>query len=178
MNGCLSVYYACIVRLNLGGLHDDTEVLEWLTKPCIVRWRYTTDDFGSYVQTQVDPHIGKAASFNAAMMLVAPAHLLNWSLLSFLVGIGIYLGLTYTKRLGELAGANSNLAVLLVYIVVTMMALANFFLPMGLKTLESTRSVQARLQTTLEVERVLNLRRPQRRNEQAGQQMEQTDHII
>lgn len=98
------MYYACIVQLNLGGLHDDTEVLEWLTKPCIVRWRYTTDDYGSYIQTQAVPHIGKAASFNAAMMLVAPAHLLNWSLLSFLVGVGLYLGLTYTKQLGETRG--------------------------------------------------------------------------
>lgn len=170
ITGCLAVYFACIVQVYLGGLHDDKEVLKLLTRPCKLSWRYTTDDHGQYLQNPVEPYIGKTASFHAALLLVGPAHILNWSLVSFLVGLGIYLGLTYTKQLGDLPGGNANLAVLLVYIIVTLIAAANFYVPITLKTLEPTRSVQKRLEQQLQQIR--------RRNEHAQQQLEETDGII
>jgi len=78
-------------------------------------------------------------SLDAAMMLVAPIQLLNWSLLSLLVGIGIYYGLIFTQNLGTLRGESPNLAILLVYFTFTIGAVASFALPALSDSLGTTR---------------------------------------
>lgn len=88
-----------------------------------------------------DVTISAVASFSAVMMLVAPSQLLNWSLCSFLVGVGIYYGQVFSAGLGMLQGQNANLAVLLVYIVATIGAATEYFLPLLGKALERYESV-------------------------------------
>lgn len=82
-------------------------------------------------------------SFNAALLLVIPSILLNWSSIALLVGIGIYYGIVYTENLGALRGDNSNLAILLVYVLFTIGAILSYILPWWQKALESTAHVQS-----------------------------------
>ena len=106
------------MQVILGGMHSPDEVLKWLTA-----LRIWAPAGGSIYRGRMIP------SLSAAMMLVAPIQLLNWSLLSLLVGIGIYYGLLFTQGLGTLHGKDPNLAILLVYVIFTTGAVASFALP-------------------------------------------------
>jgi hypothetical protein len=122
--GLLSVYYACRVEVKLGGMHSPDEVCNWLTTPTI---SFKPDSFGF-----VTP------SYNAALILVAPMQLLNWSLFSLLVGIGIYYGLMSERSKSAVRGENYGLAILLVYVIFTAGATAAYVLPSVLMMLETT----------------------------------------
>lgn len=153
--GLLSVYFACIVQVQLGNLHTSVEVRKWLITERLEAWRLVLGwlvsslDLKSHDQ---EPHNLEAPqesqlpnnslesllqefrskhipSFHSALLLVAPLQLLNWSVAWLLIGIGIYYGLIFTRNLGEMHGQNSNLAILLVYIISAAGALASFGLP-------------------------------------------------
>ena len=59
----------------------------------------------------------KLASVASVITVSAPNMLLSFSLNSFLVGLGIYLGSTWTQSLDETAGDNGSCAVFITYIV-------------------------------------------------------------
>lgn len=82
-------------------------------------------------------HTQHVPSLYSALLLVAPVQLLNWSLASLLVGVGIYYGLIFTNNLGNMQGLNANLALLLVYTLFTATALASFLVPDLLKLTET-----------------------------------------
>jgi hypothetical protein len=124
MAGLLSVYYACLIEVKLGGMHSPDEVSNWLTAHTIP---LKADSFG-YI----------SPSFNAALILVAPMQLLNWSLFSLLIGIGIYYGLMSERSESAVRGEKSGLAVLLVYVVFTTGATVAYVLPSVLKMLGAT----------------------------------------
>jgi hypothetical protein len=69
-------------------------------------------------------------------MIRIPALLLNWSVGAFLVGLGIYLGSSWTQRLDASQPQSSSLGVLIAYILVTGIGLLLFFVPVLLKYLE------------------------------------------
>jgi hypothetical protein len=126
--GLLSVYYACLVEVKLGGMHSPDEVCNWLTTPTI--------SFEADALCYITP------AYNAVLILVAPMQLLNWSLFSLLIGIGIYYGLMSERSESAVRGGNSGLAVLLVYVVFTTGATAAYVLPSVLNVLETTRHWQ------------------------------------
>jgi hypothetical protein len=126
--GLLSVYYACLVEVKLGGMHSPDEVCNWLTTPTI--------SFEADSLCYITP------SYNAVLILVAPMQLLNWSLFSLLIGSGIYYGLMSERSESAVRGGNSGLAVLLVYVVFTTGATAAYVLISVLNVLETTRHWQ------------------------------------
>jgi hypothetical protein len=126
--GLLSVYYVCLVEVKLGGMYSPDEVCNWLTTPTI--------SFKADSLCYITP------SYNAVLILVAPMQLLNWSLFSLLIGIGIYYGLMSERSESAVRGENSGFAVLLVYVVFTTGATAAYVLPSVLKMLETTRHWQ------------------------------------
>lgn len=135
--GSLSVYFACLVQLRLGALHRPEDIRAWLTMPRLIEIVDPTTLDGDGKRRHQFILRDRIASFDAALMLVAPAQLLNWSLISLLVGIGIYYGIVFSRKLGNLQGHNANLAVLLVFILFTAGALALFFGPALWKRVES-----------------------------------------
>lgn len=108
VNGLLSVSFSCDLQIELGALHGPEETKEWLV-----------------VQDSKTLH--ERPSYSSAFMLVAPAQLLSWSLLSLFVGFGIYYGLVYTRDLSPLPGTGANLAVLLVFVIMSAMSWVNFW---------------------------------------------------
>jgi hypothetical protein len=67
-----------------------------------------------------DPSTGAnldTPSVASVITVSAPNMLLSSSLNSFLVGLGVYLGFTWTRNLDETAGVNSSRAVFITYIV-------------------------------------------------------------
>jgi hypothetical protein len=69
-------------------------------------------------------------------MLVAPMYLHHASLNTFLVGLGIYLGKSFTAKLIPSFGSGS-LGILLIYIGTTLISLAIFYVAQSLKYLEN-----------------------------------------
>ncbi|KAM0712204.1 hypothetical protein Q7P37_011298 [Cladosporium fusiforme] len=114
--GLLSVYFACMVQVQLGDLHSPTEVRQWLIMQRAV-WN----------RSSIERRTQRKYLLEQIQMM--EMRLLNWSLASLLVGIGIYYGLVLTKNLGEMSGTNANLAILLTYSIFTAGALASFFIP-------------------------------------------------
>lgn len=139
--GCLAVFYSCTLQLLLSGLHGPQETRDWLTKPKLMyetrpnRPRDNRDESEEFnnPKWQAD----RVPSINAALMLVTPSQLLNFSLGAFLIGLGIYVGFLYSQNLGEVRGKDSALAVLIVYILFTSAFLMLYGYPAGMKTLES-----------------------------------------
>lgn len=95
----------------------------------------TLNDLARKVSEQIRWH---KASFNAAFMIKSPALLLNWSVLAFLSGLGIYLGCFWIHNLDETQSQDSSLKILIVYVVFTVCGLLLFYVPRILKYLETT----------------------------------------
>lgn len=128
--GSLSVFYACTVQLRLSGFHGAEQILEWLTRPANM--------YGKADQSE-DPG-RRIPSLHAALLLVIPSQLLTLAVGAFLVGLGIYLGFLWAHHLKEIRGHNSELAVLIVYIVFSALLLLVYAIPSGMKRLESFKS--------------------------------------
>lgn len=158
------MYFACMVQVRLGGLHSADEVRRWLITqrtarlhliPSLARkHRAYLEDEARNMQSRLkgvlnqeapdeladlmlELHTQHIPSLYSALLLVAPVQLLNWSLASLLVGVGIYYGLIFTNNLGNMQGLNANLALLLVYTLFTATALASFMVPDLLKLTET-----------------------------------------
>jgi hypothetical protein len=148
VSGLLSVYYACMVQLELGNLQNSTEVKRWLTtyrtrspwENGLLFCRINRVPIHEYRKLTKQGPVWHIPSYYAAMLVVTPSLLLNWSLSSLLIGIGIYYGLVFTEDLGLIRGRDSNLAVLIVYIVFTTTAAANYLVPVFMKQVEVTES--------------------------------------
>lgn len=192
VTGLLSVYFACIIQVKLGDLHSPVEVRKWLvTQKNESKWWESR--FNS-VMNQLDPEAQKRKqilgnifeqqhqdihlqflleefrakhlpSYNSVLLLVAPVQLLNWSVAWLLIGIGIYYGLIFTLNLGETNGQNGNLAVLLVYIISAVGALASFVLPSLYKLTETSDWIDT---NHAELEELLDRSKTRPRGEQRG----------
>lgn len=73
-------------------------------------------------------------------MVVATTRLLIYALNTFMIGLGIYLGIFYTSRINPLPGANGSLAVLIFYLIVICCGLALYYIPHAHWILESVPS--------------------------------------
>lgn len=82
-------------------------------------------------------HKARQASVSAALLLEAPRTLLDLSLASFLCGLGVYLGLLWTRSLGLQAAGTDNRNVFIVYVLAgTVCFLGIFALPELFKKLD------------------------------------------
>jgi hypothetical protein len=128
---------------------------DWLARPCprskrrdfeksIARRLKKGDKLTDGERSQLTQEIAgflndnqhKLASLDACFMLQVPGNLLNLSVGSFLVGLGIYLGFVFSKGLDPTAGKTASRATLICYVVCVICCLAMFFVPGHLKTMD------------------------------------------
>ena len=135
-------------------MHLPSDVLRWLSKPARPSIRrafektvyqrlsdrnithHAVRQIQSDIATFIDENKSSAASIHACFILQTPGCLLNLSVVSFLVGLGIYLGSVYSQNLDQQAGPMASRAVLICYVVCTACCQILFFGPGYLKTME------------------------------------------
>ncbi|KAI7215818.1 hypothetical protein KC333_g5230 [Hortaea werneckii] len=155
-SGLLSVYYCCIIQQYFGSLVSPDDIKDWLCTPgewhgmeeelqeqfALLRPGTETTGTKEQLQTLRDRVLARlqsdrwvTPSINSAVMLVAPVRLLNLAVASFLVGLGIYLGLAFSKNITIAAGNRGNLANMIIYILVVLISLLLFWIPVVLRLL-------------------------------------------
>lgn len=141
VSGLLSTFYSFFVQQILSDLHSPEDVREWLTSP-----RNNLDDRlintirpqcrSQRAAENVGDRGDRIPSLTAAATLIAPSRLLSLSLGSLFIALGIYLGSVYTAKLGTLGGSNANLAVLLCFIIFSILSILQVHLPINSKRME------------------------------------------
>jgi len=104
VSSIIAVYYATKQYRILGRCLHAGQVKAWIRHP------KGEEDWSSSREM-------KFASVAAVITVSAPNMLLSFSLNCFLIGLGIYLGFTWTQSLDELAGVNGSRAVFITYVV-------------------------------------------------------------
>ncbi|KAL4971076.1 uncharacterized protein BDV14DRAFT_194854 [Aspergillus stella-maris] len=95
--GVLSTLAAFFTQMVLSELHSAEDVHDWLL---------TENNWGQ-----------KIPSIKAAAILTTPSRLLNVSIVCLFVALGTYIGEVYTRDLGSLQGHKANRAVLIFFVV-------------------------------------------------------------
>ncbi|KAF3347575.1 hypothetical protein HYQ45_004987 [Verticillium longisporum] len=153
--GVISVYVSFIVQQELNGLLGSTGVADWLSVPLTqaelqekANQLYqdpalVDTELSVPLEREVQPENGAArpgltreASALAAILLSAPSGLLALSLNAFVIGLGIYLGCTYTDNLISELGKGGSLGVLVFYIVASATATFLYTFPQLVKSSE------------------------------------------
>jgi hypothetical protein len=163
--GALSVFFACLLQQRVSSIYGLSDLKDWLSRPAsdvelriaqslvynynqlqlrhaseAVKEPMSEEEPWSEIQAEVKQMVNElawgVASFNAAFLIKVPALLLNFSVGAFLVGLGIYLGFSWSRNLDLSQSKTNSLGVLLTYIIVTALGLVLFFLPTLLKYLE------------------------------------------
>ncbi|EEY22682.1 conserved hypothetical protein [Verticillium alfalfae VaMs.102] len=119
--GVISVYVSFIVQQELNGPPGTDRPLEREVQP----------ENGA-----ARPGLTREASALAAILLSAPSGLLVLSLNAFVIGLGIYLGCTYTDNLISDLGRGGSLGVLVFYIVASATATFLYTFPQIVKSSE------------------------------------------
>jgi len=123
--GVISVYVAFVLQQQLSGILRPVGSDEWFSRPRTVEplsWRGRTLSFFDHSMFQFIDVVAagnqrrREPSAGAAVMLAAPAALLGFSLNTFLIGFGIYLGCVYTDNLVSGYGKSGSLGILIFYI--------------------------------------------------------------
>jgi hypothetical protein len=142
----LSVWTSTTGARLLNGRDDPTILRDWLSVPAprsarsqfdkIFKSRLKTTNLSSQEEVSalraeitrfLEDHRWKTASFYTCALLSAPSQLLNYSLASLLVGLGVYLGKIWRNKLDPVAGNMASRAVFACYITATLYGLALFF---------------------------------------------------
>jgi hypothetical protein len=151
VTGVLSVFFSCAISPAFYGLHSADDIKDFLTKPTTSANKRRLNKFLSTAEDLKNPSEQslqdlkllifqdrwKVASCFSAIMLVAPMNLLKVSLNAFLIGLGIYFGKVYTANLIPAFGSGS-LGLLIIFIVITLLGIAVFYIPEGLKSVEAS----------------------------------------
>jgi hypothetical protein len=146
VTACMSVWLSTTTSRLLTSLDSPNAIRDWLSQPASKKSRLkfeeelkvllnTTDlsstkeveSIQSSISKFLEDNKWKFPSFYACTMLTAPSLLLNVSLLSFLLALGIYLGTVWKKNLDPVAGSVASRAVMICYIVCMVLAGALFF---------------------------------------------------
>ncbi|KAI7329950.1 hypothetical protein KC340_g4412 [Hortaea werneckii] len=157
VSSLLCVYYCCMIQKSFGALVSPDDIKDWLCTPGewhgrkgdlqeqSASFRPGTEITGTKEQLRItqDRVLARlqsdrwvAPSVNSAIMLVAPMRLLNLAVAAFLIGLGIYLGVAFSKNITIAAGDRGNLANMTIYILVVMISLLLFWIPVVLRLLE------------------------------------------
>jgi hypothetical protein len=154
VSGILSAFFSFYIQQTLSDLHSPEDVRKWLISP---RNNLSTRLIKAIPRHYRLRRIAEDAANNnneipsltAAAALTAPSRLLNVSILSLFIALGIYLGCVYTAKLGTLKGSNANLAVLLFFIIVSALAFSELYLPLQSKRTDQLTASLARQEDRL-----------------------------
>jgi hypothetical protein len=146
VTGCMSVWVSTTVSRLLTSLDSADAIRDWLSKPASKNARLGFEkelkvilDAADLISTEevesiqgsiykfLEDNKWKLPSFYSCTMLTAPSLLLNVSLSSFLLALGIYLGTVWKKNLDPIAGNVASRSIMICYIVFTGLACALFF---------------------------------------------------
>ena len=136
-SGCLSIYYACVLQRIVGKRYKPDRIKDWLRLP-----PSRHDD-----EHETDDTV--KASLSAVLIVSAPFSMVKVSIFSFLAGLAIYQGFTWTRGLDTSAGPLDSRNVFNTFMITTG-SCALFFLAVSLaKDVESL--LQRRRTTTVSV---------------------------
>jgi hypothetical protein len=161
--GLISTFLCFYVQKILSDLHRPEDVHEWLTEP-----RDALSDRLSSAIARVltskketkDKQMGggealkndRIPSVTAAAVLLSPSQLLQISIGALFVALGVYLGTMYTEGLGSLKGRDANLAVLIFFIVFSVVAIVLVQLPLYVKSVDRLTSMLLRVEDEDDIE--------------------------
>ena len=145
VSGLFSVVFACEVQLALGRLQNPGEALTWLTSPIDLTYSLVSnvETYNDLMDLSADAKAEsqylllptlRVPSATSAMLLTSPTYLLRLSIFNLLLGMALYLGLLYKKDMGSLRGNHANLAVLLIFVLVTAFCYLQYALPHWIKS--------------------------------------------
>ena len=131
------------------GLHDADEIRDFLTKSADAallrgvsealdnaeRMRNATAEQLDQIKDLIKQVRWQAPSAFSAIMLIVPMNLLRLSLNAFLIGLGIYFGEVYTRNLIP-SYKSGNLAMLIIFVLITTLGVSMYYIPEGFKKLE------------------------------------------
>ena len=155
VSACMSVWLSTTISRLLSSLDSPDAIRDWLSMPTSkdARLKFEkelkalleTRDLSSmdeveFIQAKISQFLEdnkrKLPSFYSCTMLTAPSLLLNVSLPSFLLALGIYLGTVWKKDLDPIAGNVASRAVMICYIICLVLACALLFGPSNQKEAE------------------------------------------
>ena len=122
ISGCLSVYYACVLQRTVGKLYRPSHVRDWLRLP-------PPSGDG---ETDV-----RRASATAVLILSAPFTMVKVSIFSFLIGLTVYQGYTWTRALDSNAGIGASRDVFITLVVGSGFCIIFFMIAFAAKDIET-----------------------------------------
>ncbi|KAI0100913.1 hypothetical protein GGR51DRAFT_531374 [Nemania sp. FL0031] len=158
VTGCLSVFFSCATSPAFHGLHSAEDIKDFLTKPANTRefnesaselnnslkrdlkglnemeiadFIQAAEDLKQRVERARQMQRWKIASPYAAILLVVPMTLLNISLNTLLMGLGLY-----TAQLVPTRGFES-IGIVVIYLVSALFGIMYHYAPLNLKLLEA-----------------------------------------
>ncbi|KAK4159932.1 hypothetical protein QBC43DRAFT_326355 [Cladorrhinum sp. PSN259] len=132
--GLLSVYVSFIVQQELNSLVGQDQIVDWLSRPQRLNRGVTPN-----AEQELELPNRREASAISAIMLASPPGMLNLSLNTFLVGLGVYLGSVYTRDLIPEFGKGGSLGLLVFYLVAATIGTFLYTFPQLLKASERFR---------------------------------------
>lgn len=163
-SGCFTVYCSWHVQSSVRALNDASAFKNWLTRPNsvplslgVIEKRLkeleelekispksgTGFGLGEGVEKGLIEefshlkHWQRSSSVWAAFILQAPFEYMDWSLTSFVLGLGIYLGFVWTRDLDQSAGPNDSRNVFIFFMVVVVSCLYFYGTPTYFKEIEA-----------------------------------------
>lgn len=103
VSGCLSVYYSCVLQRTIGKLY----------KPSLIR-----DFLQQNVEGGADEE--RRTSLAAVILVSAPFAMIQISILAFVVGLAIYQGFTWTRKLDMASSQNDSRYVFVTFMIGTL----------------------------------------------------------
>lgn len=163
----MAVYFCTRIQYTLGRLSNRDDLLNWFTRPPwgrseqdeiddlvirtsarliengIDRDNLTIQEF-MLVKNFLNRLDGLDSLRNplltTALLLATPPQLLNQAAMSFLAGLGIYVGCSYTNGSNSGTGKGGGVALLIIYIIFTAHRLASYWVPISIQRLRNRRT--------------------------------------
>ena len=157
------MYFACLLQRTVGVLYRAEDVRDWLTRPDeeTLKMLESVEDIKKLQQAaqpagaqtydlpkhqkdlpsmpdmeQARQQIPRFASLFSALVISAPSSMINITLGSFLLGLGVYLRFLWTRHLDTQGGRNDSRDVFIIFIVSTVIIIALYATPAAYKRLE------------------------------------------
>ncbi|KAK8168427.1 hypothetical protein BKA80DRAFT_266882 [Phyllosticta citrichinensis] len=159
VTGAVTVVHSCLLQQRLNSLFGPNELKLWLSQPAD-DGPVPDSDVGLDRRTRLRNRMSQArsrlpyknallegprrASLSAVFIINVPAMLLYYSVIFLLAGLGIYVGSSWSRSLGNFASQADAMRVMILYIVTAWVGLLIFFVPAAIKMLESTKDREAR----------------------------------
>ncbi|KAL9032206.1 MAG: hypothetical protein Q9180_006631 [Flavoplaca navasiana] len=130
-SGCLAVYYSCVLQRTIGQLYTADMIKDWLSRPAP-----KAQDSGSTPR----------ASLAAAFIISAPFNMMKVSIGSFLIGLAIYQGFTWSRSLDTTSGPGDSRNVFITFMVGAGLCVSFYVYSFSLKSFENMLPYQYELE--------------------------------